>query len=541
MLHQGVEPAESVRATEHDDILPIGMAPDTDTYLNSSAAILAQEAVTRGEGRLVAGGALAVITAPYTGRSPKDKYIVREPSTGGDIWYGKVNNPLEEATFELLHRKMLAYLAGRTRFVTDAYAGADPAYRLRVRVVSELASAALFARNMFIRPSEPVGARFAPDFTVLHAPRLRAIPAEDGTRSEVFVIIHFGRGLILIGGSGYAGEIKKAVFSALNYVMAKRRVFPMHCSANVGATGDSALYFGLSGTGKTTLSADPTRKLVGDDEHGWSDRGIFNFEGGCYAKLIRLSPEREPDIYATTRMPATLLENVVVDPETGALDLDSEDITENTRGSYPITYINNIVPEGMAGHPRNVFFLAADAFGVLPPISLLTPEQVMYHFMSGYTAKLAGTERGVIEPQATFSACFGEPFLPMHPSVYAEMLGARMAERPARVWLVNTGWTGGPYGVGRRMDLTHTRSLIRAALGGELDDASMRVEPVFGLRWPTTCPDVPDEILEARATWPDPAEYDRQARRLAAMFRENIAQYANEIVPAVLAAGPQTG
>ena len=377
---------------------------------------------------------------------------------------------------------------------------------------------------MFIRCEATDG--FTPDFTVLHAPGLRADPATDGVRSEVFVVIHFGRGLILIGGTGYAGEIKKAVFTVLNYVMAKRGVFPMHCSANVGAAGDAALYFGLSGTGKTTLSADPTRRLVGDDEHGWSDAGLFNFEGGCYAKLIRLSAAREPDIYATTEMMGTLLENVVMDAETGALDLDSDAITENTRGSYPIDYIPNIAPGGMAGHPRHIFFLTADAFGVLPPISLLTPEQAMFHFISGYTAKLAGTERGVIEPQATFSACFGEPFLPMHPSVYAGMLRARMAERPVRVWLVNTGWTGGPYGVGRRIDLAHTRAMIRAALSGALDDAPMAREPVFGLHWPTTCPDVPDEILDARGTWPDGAAYDLQARRLAGMFAENFAEYA---------------
>ena len=539
MLHAGVKPATASRAVGLDAVLTGDTAPDTVTYWNVPAGTLAQEAIARGEGRLVADGALAVVTAPYTGRSPKDKYIVREPSTGNDIWYGKVNTPLDEHAFDLLYAKTLAHLASHDRFMTDAFAGADPAYRLRVRVISELASAALFARNMFIRPEESAPSGAAPEFTVLHAPRLRADPGTDGTRSEVFVVVHFGRGLILIGGSSYAGEIKKSIFSALNYVMAKQRVLPMHCSANVGEAGDSALYFGLSGTGKTTLSADPTRRLVGDDEHGWSEGGVFNFEGGCYAKLIRLNPEREPDIYATTRMAETLLENVVVDPETGALDLDSEAITENTRGSYPITHIANIVPEGMAGHPRHVFFLAADAFGVLPPISLLTPEQAMYHFISGYTAKLAGTERGVIEPQATFSACFGEPFLPMHPSVYADMLRTRMEEHPVRVWLVNTGWTGGPYGVGHRMDLVHTRALIRAALEGALDDAPMAVEPVFGLCRPVTCPGVPDELLDARATWPDAAAYDQQARRLAMMFRENFAQYADEVNLAVLAAGPR--
>jgi phosphoenolpyruvate carboxykinase (ATP) len=539
MLHEGVKPAKVSDAAGLDVVLASGAALDTETYWNLPAEVLVQEAVARGEGRLLAGGALAVVTAPYTGRSPRDKFIVREPSTGDDIWYGPVNEPLEEATFERLYRKTLDHLAARDRFVTDACAGADPAYRLSVRVVSELASAALFAHNMFIPPAEQAPAGGVPDFTVFHAPRLRAAPAEDGVRSEVFIALHFGRGLILIGGSSYAGEIKKSVFTALNYVMAMQDVLPMHCAANVGEDGDSALYFGLSGTGKTTLSADPARRLVGDDEHGWSDDGIFNFEGGCYAKLIRLDPQREPDIYATTRMAGTLLENVVVHPETGALDLDSTAITENTRGSYPITHIANIVPQGLAGHPRHIFFLAADAFGVLPPISLLTPEQAMYHFISGYTARLAGTERGVIEPQATFSACFGEPFLPMHPSVYADMLKAQMDEHPGLVWLVNTGWTGGPYGVGHRIGLAHTRALIHAALDGALTDASVVVEPVFGLRRPETCPDVPDEILDPRATWPDAAAYDRQASQLARMFEVNFAQYAAEVDPAVLAAGPR--
>ncbi len=504
-----------------------------ETFHNLPAGALIEEAVARGEGRLTAHGALAVITVPYTGRSPKDKYIVREPSTGGDIWYGKVNQPLDEAAFDRLLEKTRAHLGARDRFVTDACAGADRAYRIGIRVISGWAAAALFARNMFIQCEATDD--FKPDFTVLHAPGLRADPAADGVRSEVFVVIHFGRGLILIGGTGYAGEIKKAVFTVLNYVMAKRGVFPMHCAANVGAAGDAALYFGLSGTGKTTLSADPTRRLVGDDEHGWSGAGVFNFEGGCYAKLIRLNPAREPDIYATTQMAGTLLENVVMDAETGALDLDSDAITENTRGSYPIEYIPNIAPGGLAGHPRNIFFLTADAFGVLPPISLLTPEQAMYHFISGYTAKLAGTERGVIEPQATFSACFGEPFLPMHPSVYAAMLKARMAEHRVRVWLVNTGWTGGPYGVGRRMELAHTRALIRAALEGALDDTPMVVEPFFGLHYPTTCPGVPDEILDPRGTWPDGAVYDAQARRLAGMFAENFVEYAGEVDPAAAA------
>ncbi len=412
----------------------------------------------------MSGGALAVITAPYTGRSPNDKFIVRESANDSGIWWGSVNAPISEAAFDGLLRKIQDHYRGRDLFVVDAFAGADPAYRLHVRVVSERAVGALFARNMFIRPDAAELADFSPEFTVLHAPGLRAVPATDETRSEVFVVIHFGRGLVLVGGSSYAGEIKKSLFTVLNHLMVDRDVLPMHCSANVGREGDTALYFGLSGTGKTTLSADPHRRLIGDDEHGWSNQGVLNFEGGCYAKLIRLNPINEPEIFATTAMPGTLLENVVVDPVTGRLDLDSEAITENTRGSYPIDYISNVVLEGVGGHPGHVFFLAADAFGVLPPISALTPAQAMYHFISGYTAKLAGTERGVIEPQATFSACFGQPFLPRHPFVYAKMLQERLEQHGAQVWLVNTGWTGGPYGVGERMSLPHTRALF--ARGG---------------------------------------------------------------------------
>jgi phosphoenolpyruvate carboxykinase (ATP) len=508
-------------------------------YWNLAPASLVEQAVLRGEGELTDGGTIAIITAPYTGRSPNDKFITREPSSQDDIWWGKVNQPMEEAAFNRLLDKMLAYFQGHDLFVKDVFAAADPQYRLRVRVVSELAVTGLFVHNMFLRPTAGQLADFVPDFLLLQAPHLHANPSTDGTRSEAFVVINFARKIVLIGGTSYAGEVKKSIFTVMNYLMTKRNVMPMHCSANIGPQGDTALFFGLSGTGKTTLSADPSRALIGDDEHGWSERGTFNFEGGCYAKVINLSPTGEPDIYATTRMFGTLLENVVVDPVTRALNLDSADITENTRASYPIDFIKNIEPEGCGGHPKNIFFLAADAFGVLPPIAKLTPEQAMYHFLSGYTAKLAGTERGVAEPTATFSACFGAPFLPMHPAVYAEMLRERIKAHGTAVWLVNTGWTGGPYGVGHRMSLAYTRALLHSALEGVLAGTpTMETDPVFGLHMPTCCADVPDEVLRQRDTWRDKAAYDVQARKLAAMFQKNFVQFADQVAPEVLAAGP---
>ncbi len=515
-----------------------GIINARQVYWNLSPATLIEQSVERGEGMLADGGPLAIVTAPYTGRSPNDKFIAKEPSSENDIWWGKVNVPVSEATFEALLGKVLAYFQGRDLFVKDVFAGADPDYRLKVRVVSELAVTALFVHNMFLRPNEEQLVEFVPEFLILQAPHLRANPASDGTRSEAFVVINFARKIVLIGGTSYAGEVKKSIFTAMNYLMARRSVMPMHCSANVGPDGVSALFFGLSGTGKTTLSADPSRALIGDDEHGWSQAGIFNFEGGCYAKVIKLSPTGEPDIYATTSMFGTLLENVVVDPVTRELDLSSDAITENTRASYPIHFIKNIVPEGCGGHPKNVFFLAADAFGVLPPISLLTPEQAMYHFISGYTARLAGTERGVTEPQATFSACFGAPFLPMHPFEYARMLRERVQAHGSHVWLVNTGWTGGPPGVGRRMSLAHTRALLHAALDGDLAGMPVTTDPIFGLRVPAHCPGLPDEILQPRETWPDMAAYDVQARKLAAMFQQNFAQFADSVAPEVVAAGP---
>jgi phosphoenolpyruvate carboxykinase (ATP) len=516
-----------------------GITNQRASYWNLSPAVLVEQAVLRGEGVITEGGPLAIVTAPYTGRSPNDKFTVREPSSEGDIWWGKVNVAASEETFSGLYRRVLAYYQGRDLFVKDTYAGADPKYRLKVRVVSDMAALSLFAHNMFLRPHASELAEFCPEFTILHAPFLHATPNLDHTRSEAFVMIHFERRMVLIGGTKYAGEVKKSIFTVMNYLMTRQGVMPMHCSANTGKDGKTALFFGLSGTGKTTLSADPARALIGDDEHGWGRDGVFNFEGGCYAKVIKLSPTGEPDIHATTRRFGTLLENVVVNPATRELDLDDDSITENTRASYPIDFINNIVPSGRGGHPENVFFLAADAFGVLPPISKLTPAQAMYHFISGYTAKLAGTERGVAEPQATFSACFGAPFLPMHPSVYAQMLKERVEQHGVNIWLVNSGWTGGQYGVGHRMSLAHTRALLHAALDGSLAGVPTVEDPIFSLRAPLHCPGVPDEVLQPRQTWSDGTAYDAQARKLAGMFRANFEQFVDHAAPEVLAAGPK--
>jgi phosphoenolpyruvate carboxykinase (ATP) len=507
-------------------------------HWNLSTAQLYEHAVRRGEGTLTAVGTFAAITKPHTGRSPKDKFLVREPATEGEIWWGNVNQPFTPDGFEALYDRMVAHLEGKEVFVSDLYASASEEHRLNVRVISENAWQNLFARNMFLRPLESELADQMPGFTILHTPTLYADPEADGTNSQMFVILSFERRMVLIGGSRYAGEIKKSIFTVLNYILPKKGVLPMHCSANVGQDGDTALFFGLSGTGKTTLSADPERSLIGDDEHGWGDDGIFNFEGGSYAKVIRLSPEGEPDIYDAAHRFGTIVENVVVDNESRLMDLDDDSLTENTRASYPIEYYRNVVIPGVGVHPKHVVFLTADAFGVMPPISRLTPEQAMYHFLAGYTAKVAGTERGVSEPQATFSACFGEPFLPLHPAAYAEMLGKKVEEHGATVWLMNTGWTGGPFGVGHRMKLSHTRAMVTAALSGALDDVEYETEPVFGLHVPTSCPDVPSEVLMPRRTWSDEAAYDEQARKLAQMFVEEFARYEEYVGSNVMAAAP---
>jgi len=506
---------------------------------NLSPAALYEEIVRRGEAIVADGGAINARTGQHTGRSPADKFVVREPDSYDHIWWGPVNNPLEPGRFDALRRRMLAYLDGRQLYVQDLFAGADPRYRIGVRVVCEYAWHSLFARNLLLRPSHAELADFTADWTIISAPHFQADPARDGVRSSTVIALSFAQRTILIGGTEYAGEIKKSVFTVLNYLLPRQGVMSMHCSANVGANDyDVALFFGLSGTGKTTLSADPARRLVGDDEHGWSDQGVFNFEGGCYAKAIRLSPTYEPEIYAATRRFGTVLENVVVDPRTREADLDDESLTENTRAAYPVDFIPGAVIPPVVGHPRAIFFLAADAFGTLPPIARLTPEQAMYYFLSGYTAQVAGTERGLgPEPKAIFSACFAHPFLPLHATVYAELLGAKMARHHVRCYLVNTGWSGGPYGVGSRMPISLTRELVRAALDGRLGRAAARQEPFFGLHVPTTCPGVPPGQLDPRQTWPDKAAYDVQARRLAGMFVANFEQFG-DVSESIRRAGP---
>ena len=509
-----------------------------NVYWNLPTPLLYEEAIRRSEARLSHLGPLVVRTGHYTGRAPNDKFIVQEPSSEDLIWWGKVNHPMSEGTFDRLRQRMLAYVQGKDIFVQDCYIGADPTYRLPIRVITETAWHSLFSRNMFIQPKAEELPQYAPEFTIIHVPGFHAIPELDGTRSEVFVAINFAERIVLIGGTQYAGEIKKSAFTIFNYLLPQKHVLSMHCSANMSKEGDVAIFFGLSGTGKTTLSADPKRILIGDDEHGWSENGVFNFEGGCYAKIINLSAQAEPEIYETTRMFGTVLENVGFDSRTGHLNLDDDSLTENTRAAYPIKHIPNAKLDGMGGHPKNIIMLTADAFGVLPPIAKLTPEQAMYHFLSGYTARVAGTEKGVTEPQATFSACFGAPFLALRPVVYAHLLGNKIAEHEVNVWLVNTGWTGGPYGVGQRMPIRDTRALISAVLDGSLADVPTEVEPYFGLHVPVSCPGVSSEVLNPINTWADKAAYDAQARKLAQMFAENFAAFADNVSETVRAAGP---
>jgi phosphoenolpyruvate carboxykinase (ATP) len=509
-------------------------------HWNLAPTELVEHAVRRGEGMLVEGGPFNAVTSPHTGRSPNDRFVVREPGSENDVWWGKVNVAIAPEKYDLLREEVLGHLEGQSLYVRDMWAGADPAYRLAVRVITPNAWHNLFAFNMFRRPAEDELEGFAPGFTILHAPEFEADPARHGTRTGTFILLNFARREVLIGGTRYAGEIKKSVFGVLNYMLPLKGVLSMHCSANIGPAGDTALFFGLSGTGKTTLSADPERGLIGDDEHGWSDEGVFNFEGGCYAKVVKLSPEGEPEIYATTRMFGTVLENCVVD-EKRRVDFDDISLTENTRASYPLEYIPNHVPEARGGHPKNIVFLTADAYGVLPPIARLTPEQAMFYFLSGYTAKVAGTERGVKEPQPTFSACFGAAFLSLHPGVYADMLGKKIAQHGARVWLVNTGWTGGPYGTGSRMKLSYTRAMVRAALAGELDAVETVAAPFFGVAVPTAVPGVPSEVLLPRETWSDRDAYDAKARELADAFCRNFEQYADRVGEDVRQAGPKAG
>lgn len=518
-----------------------GITNTNQVFWNLSTPALYEQAIRRHEGIMAHLGSLVVRTGQHTGRSPDDKFTVREPSTADHIWWGKFNHPFDPERFDALHLRLVSYLQLKDVFVQDCWAGADPEYRLPVRIITEDAWHNLFARNMFIQATREELATHVPEFTVFNCPRFHAIPDVDGTNSEAFVIVNFARKLVLIGGTSYAGEIKKSIFSVMNYLLPFKDVLPMHCSANYGPASDTALFFGLSGTGKTTLSADASRTLIGDDEHGWSKNGVFNFEGGCYAKMIRLSPEEEPEIYQTTRRYGTILENVMVDAESRDLDLNDDTLTENTRGAYPISHIPNATRGGRGGHPHNIIFLTADAFGVMPPIARLTAEQTMYHFLSGYTAKVAGTEKGVTEPQATFSTCFGAPFMTQRPIVYANLLGAKISTHQVNCWLINTGWTGGPYGVGSRMKIAFTRAMVNAALSGQLDGVEFASDPVFGVQVPTSCPDVPADVLTPRNTWTNGAVYDEQARKLAGMFVENFKQFEGEVSDGVLAAGPQIG
>jgi phosphoenolpyruvate carboxykinase (ATP) len=502
----------------------LGLAGASAVHRNLSVASLYEHALRKGEGELGADGQFVVETGEHTGRSPKDKFFVREPGSETHIDWGETNKAIDSKTFDALLDRVSAFLSEREIYSLDTYVGADARYRLPVRVITQYAWHSLFARNLFLTPDKSPD-DFAPEFTVIDAAEFVAEPERDGTRSGTFVLVNMARKIVLIGGTRYAGEIKKSVFTIMNYLMPLRQVLPMHCSANVGADGDSAIFFGLSGTGKTTLSADSNRPLVGDDEHGWSADGVFNFEGGCYAKVIKLSQKAEPEIWAASHRFGAVLENVVFDPATRALDLESQALTENTRSAYPVEFIPNIVPGLMAGHPKTIIMLTADAFGVLPPISRLTPEQAMYHFLSGYTAKVAGTEKGVTEPTATFSTCFGAPFMVHHPTVYAKLLGERIAKHEVTCWLVNTGWTGGAYGVGKRMSIAHTRAMVNAALDGSLNGATFEPEPFFGLSIPTALHDVPADVLNPRNAWSDKAAYDAQARKLAGLFFENFKKF----------------
>ena len=516
-----------------------GIRATKPVHVNLPAAALYEHAISRREGVVAAEGPLVCRTGAHTGRSPNDKFVVEEPSSQANIWWGKVNKPMTPAHYEALRADVVAHLGGQELFVQDLYAGADTAHRLPVRFVQEFAWHNLFVRNLFIVPPAADLPGFRPEFTVMTAPSFKADPSRHGTRSDVVIALNLAAREVIIAGTSYAGENKKSIFTVLNYVLPLKGVLAMHCSANIGRGGDTALFFGLSGTGKTTLSSDPERRLIGDDEHGWSDRGVFNFEGGCYAKMIKLSAEAEPQIYGTTRRFGTVLENVAIDAATRQLDFDDASLTENTRGAYPIEFIDNAVLEGIGGHPENIVMLTADAYGVLPPIARLSPEAAMYHYLSGYTAKVAGTEKGVTEPTATFSTCFGAPFLPLNPNVYARQLGERIARYQSKVWLVNTGWTGGAYGTGHRMKIAHTRAMIRAALSGGLDHVGYQRHPVFNIEMPTSCLDVPAAVLDPRGTWADPAAYDQQAARLASMFIENFKAFEADVAPEVKAAGPR--
>jgi phosphoenolpyruvate carboxykinase (ATP) len=536
-------PAEAQAAALKSDygLQNHGLSNLRRVYWNLPTEALYEELLFRGEGQLSTMGPIVVKSGKHTARAANDKYIVREPSTEDHIWWGEYNRPISADTFDVTFSRLQGYLQGRDLFVQDCFAGADPQHRLSVRIISELAWHSHFARNMFILPRNREAYRqHVPDFTVLAVPSFKAFAPIDGTRSDTFIILNFAQKLAIIGGSAYAGEIKKAIFTVMNYLMPLEGVMSMHCSANQGDDGDVALFFGLSGTGKTTLSADPGRGLIGDDEHGWNDDGVFNYEGGCYAKVIRLSSSAEPEIYACTRRFGTVLENVIYDPVTRLIDLDDDAITENTRASYPLEFIGNAVDAKNGGHPRNIVLLTCDAQGVLPPIARLTPEQAVYHFISGYTSKVGGTEVGLgDEPEITFSACFGAPFMVHHPMFYADLLRRKMERYGVTCWLLNTGWVGGPYGIGKRISIHHTRALLNAALRGDLQDVAYRTDPIFGFAVPTQCPGVPDDVLHPAEAWPNKARYTDKYRQLAARFVSNFAKFAPECPPEIRAAGPK--
>jgi len=517
-----------------------GIETGAEIFWNLTTAPLVEHAVRRGEGELAKDGPIVVKTGKHTGRSANDKFTVRDAETENNVWWGKSNRPMDPAHFAALKADFLAHLKTReTLFVADLFGGSQPEHRVNVRVVNEYAWHNLFIRTMLVRPETSELAGFDPEFTIIDLPSFRADPAKHGCRSETVIAVNLTAKLILIGGTEYGGEMKKSVFGLLNYMLPTDGIMPMHCSANIGSKGDTAIFFGLSGTGKTTLSADPNRTLIGDDEHGWSDTAVFNFEGGCYAKMIRLSAESEPEIYATTKRFGTVLENVVMDPTTRELDLDDNSLAENSRGAYPIEFIPNSSEKNMGPVPKNVVMLTADAFGVLPPIAKLTPDQAMYHFLSGYTAKVAGTEIGVTEPEATFSTCFGAPFMPRHPSVYGNLLKKRIAEGHVDCWLVNTGWTGGKYGVGKRMPIRETRALLNAALDGSLKNVEFRKDPNFGFEVPVSVPGVDGSILDPRSTWANQAEYDAAAAKLVDLFVQNFAEFAPHVDEGVRQSGPQ--
>lgn len=532
MNHYGRKAAEA-------GLESIGLGGVANVNWNFTPAELVEETIIQGQGILTNTGALAVDTGEFTGRSPKDRFVVFDAETENSVWWGDVNIKFTTAQFDALYNRMAAYLSNRDVYVRDAYACADETYRMNIRVVTEFPWSNMFAYNMFLRPTNDELENFTPDWHIVCAPEFMAVPAIDGTRQHNFAILNFTKKMIIIGGTGYTGEIKKGIFSVLNYVLPHhRKVLSMHCSANVGAKGDTAVFFGLSGTGKTTLSSDPNRRLIGDDEHGWSENGVFNFEGGCYAKTIDLSRDKEPQIYDAIKFGA-ILENIGFEDDGCTPDYSDKSKTENTRVSYPINHIDNIMEPSMGGVPKNIFFLTCDAFGVLPPISRLSKGQAMYHFISGYTAKVAGTEAGITEPQTAFSACFGAPFLPLHPTKYAEMLGRKIDETNVRVWLINTGWSGGSYGEGKRISLKYTRAMITAALEGHLDNVEYNTHKVFGLKMPATCPDVPSEILWPRNTWTNQEAYDAKANELAQKFINNFTKYSEFANEEILSAAPQ--